>query len=188
MPTPDHRPHIEQSAELKALLAQQKPTPRWLYRLRRLTRGTLLRDTLGAFLVGLAWCALLIVLVKACTPEANAQPLDIDRLLPALVKVESNGNPRAVGDGGKALGALQIWSVVVQDVNRVHGTRYVHADAFDPAKARDICRRYLAIYCTPRRLGRAPTMEDAARIWNGGPNGHRKSATEKYWHKVAQAL
>ena len=73
-------------------------------------------------------------------------------------------------------------------MNRAHGTRYTHRDAFDPAKARDICRRYLAIYCTPKRLGRQPTMEDAARIWNGGPNGHRKSQTEKYWQKVAEAL
>jgi hypothetical protein len=31
-------------------------------------------------------------------------------------------------------------------------------------------------------------MEDAARNWNGGPNGYRKSATEKYWHKVAAVL
>jgi hypothetical protein len=128
-----------------------------------------------------------VALLAAASP-ATAQPLDIDRLIPALVKVESNGNPRAVGDKGKALGALQVWEVVVIDVNRAHGTRYTHRDAFDPANARDICRRYLAIYCTPKRLGRAPTMEDAARIWNGGPNGHRKSATEKYWHKVAKAL
>ena len=171
MPTPDHKPHSEMSAELKALLAAQRPTPRWLYRLRRWLRG------------------LFAVLVLAgAAPIAEAQPLDIDRLLPALSKVESNGNPRAVGDSGKAYGELQIWSVVVQDVNRAHGTRYTHRDAFDPAKARDICRRYLAIYATPKRLGRAPTMEDAARIWNGGPNGHRKSATEKYWHKVAKAL
>jgi soluble lytic murein transglycosylase-like protein len=128
------------------------------------------------------------VTLLAFAPIAEASTLDLDRLIPALVQVESNGNPRAVGDGGKALGALQIWSVVVVDVNRAHGTRYTHRDAFDPAKAEAICRAYLSIYATPRRLGRTPTMEDAARIWNGGPNGHRKSATEKYWQKVARVL
>jgi hypothetical protein len=128
------------------------------------------------------------VTLLAFAPIAEAAPLDLDRLIPALVQVESNGNPRAVGDNGKALGQLQIWSVVVVDVNRAKGTRYTHKDAFDPAKAEAICRAYLSIYCTPRRRGRSPTMEDAARIWNGGPNGHRKSATEKYWHKVARVL
>ena len=187
MPTPDHKPHYEQSEELKALLAQQKPTPRWLYRLKRLA-VVFDKETVLLFVSSLIWIGVLLAILASLVSSANAAPYCPDRLLPALAKVESNGNPRAVGDSGKALGELQIWSVVVQDVNRAHGTRYTHADAFDPAKARDICRRYLAIYCTPKRLGRQPTMEDAARIWNGGPNGHRKSATEKYWHKVAQAL
>jgi hypothetical protein len=187
MPTPDHRPHYEQSEELKALLAAQRPTPRWLYRLKRIA-AIFDKETVLLFVSSLVWIGVLLAILAALVSSANAAPYCPERLIPALAKVESNGNPRAVGDSGKALGELQIWSVVVQDVNRAHGTRYTHRDAFDPAKARDICRRYLAIYCTPKRLGRAPTMEDAARIWNGGPNGHKKSATEKYWHKVAQAL
>ena len=111
-----------------------------------------------------------------------------DRLIDALAVVESNNNPSAVGDGGKALGVLQVWSVVVVDVNARYGTRYTHKDAFDPAKARDICRKYLSIYATEKRLGRKPTMEDYARIWNGGPNGHTKSKTDKYWAKVQRVL
>lgn len=187
MPDPTHRPYHEQSEELRALLAAQRPTPRWLARLRRLA-ALFDREAVLLLIHSLIWLAAIIaILVTASTPARGAT-LDVDRLIPALIKVESNGNPRAIGDGGKALGELQIWSVVVQDVNRAHGTRYSHRDAFDPAKARDICRRYLAIYCTARRLGRAPTMEDAARIWNGGPNGHRKSATQKYWLKVSAAL
>ena len=170
MPDPTHMNHPQQSEELKALLAAQRPTPRWLSRLRFWLRG------------------LFAVSLLAFAPIAESAPLDLDRLIPALVQVESNGNPRAVGDGGKALGALQIWSVVVVDVNRALGTRYTHRDAFDPAKAEAICRAYLSIYATPRRLGRTPTMEDAARIWNGGPNGWKKKATDSYWHKVARAL
>jgi len=187
MPAPEHRPHYEQSEELKALLAAQRPTPRWLYRLRRLA-AIFDKETVLLLLTSLIWIVVLFCIIAAMASKAGAQPLDVDRLIPALVKVESNGNPRAVGDGGRALGALQVWSCVVADVNRAHGTRYVHADALDRAKAERICRLYLAIYCTPRRLGRQPTMEDAARIWNGGPSGHRKPATEKYWHKVAAVL
>lgn len=111
-----------------------------------------------------------------------------DRLIDALARVESNNNPDAVGDNGKAYGLLQIWAGVVTDVNRVYGTSYVHADAFDAAKARDICRKYLDHYATEKRLGRPVTDEDRARIWNGGPTGHRKSATLKYWAKVKRVL
>lgn len=161
--------HQEQSEALKKLLAEQKPTPRWLSRLRFWWRSL--------FLAGLVCLAV---------PAHAAAPSD--RLIDALVQVESNGNPRAVGDNGKALGCLQIWSVVVQDVNEVSRVKYTHADAYDPVKARAICRAYLARWCNPKRLGREPTDEDFARIWNGGPDGWRKSATIKYWHKVAAVL
>lgn len=186
MPDPSHKPMITQSDELKAILDAQKPTPRWLYRLKRAAGATW--AALQGLFGSLVLIALILVAVRACATKAAAQPLDLDRLIPALEQVESGGNPDARGDGNRAWGILQIWEVVIQDVNRVKGTSYVHADAFDPEKARAICRAYLSIYCTPRRLGRQPTMEDAARIWNGGPNGHKKPATLKYWAKVQRRL
>lgn len=182
MPDPSHMSTHEQSEALKRLLAAQRPTPRWLYRLRRVLRTAL------AIVSSIGLAILILLGVHSCATKAAAEPLDVDRLIPALVKVESAGNPRAIGDNGKAYGELQIWSVVVQDVNRRYGKAYAHRDAFCPTTAREICRLYLAMYCTPKRLGRQPTMEDAARIWNGGPNGHRKPSTFKYWQKVAAAL
>lgn len=180
MPDPSHKPMITQSAELKKLLAEQRITPRWVRAVRPF--GPLVTSVLAVILICLA--------VRACATRAAgaSEPLCVDRLIPALEHVESSGNPAAIGDGGRALGILQIWDVVIADVNRAKGTTYTHRDALDPVKARAICRAYLAIYCTPKRLGRQPTMEDAARIWNGGPNGHKKRATEKYWQKVARAL
>jgi hypothetical protein len=178
MPDPTHKPTHIQSDELKALLASQRITPRWVRACRSVA------PTVGTILAVLA----IVLGIRACAVSAAAATLDLDRLLPALEQVESSGNPAAIGDNGRALGILQIWDVVIADVNRAKGTRYTHADALDPAKARAICRAYLSIYCTPRRLGRQPTMEDAARIWNGGPNGHRKPATVKYWQKVAARL
>jgi len=118
----------------------------------------------------------------------SAEPLNVDKLIPALKQVESQNNANAIGDNGKAKGILQIWEVVVADVNRVSKVKYTHDDAFDPVKAEAICRKYLALYCTAKRLGHEPTMEDASRIWNGGPIGHKKSATNSYWKKVAKAL
>lgn len=109
-------------------------------------------------------------------------------LLAALVAVESGGNAAAVGDHGQALGLLQIHAGVVLDVNKFAGTHYVHADAFNPAAARRICSLYLEHYVTTARLGHYPTVQDYARVWNGGPQGWRRSATLGYWSRVKGKL
>lgn len=100
-------------------------------------------------------------------------------LISALIMVESGGDPALVGDGGKALGILQIHWGVVQDVNRNYGTRYRHKDVLVPVIARRICKLYLTHYA-----GAGATAEQCARIWNGGPRGYDKAATKKYWKKV----
>ena len=38
-----------------------------------------------------------------------------------------------------------------------------------------------------RRYG-AETDEQKARVWNGGPRGMSKKATERYWRKVESEL
>jgi hypothetical protein len=105
-------------------------------------------------------------------------------LLAALIAVESGGNDLAVGDNGRAIGALQIHAGVVQDVNRRFGTSYTHAGMTNRTDACQVCRLYLKAYATPQRLGRPVTAADQARIWNGGPNGYRRDATLPYLRKV----
>ncbi len=105
------------------------------------------------------------------------------RVLPAIEMVESSGRANAVGDGGKAVGILQIRPVMVEDVNRILGEdRYTLADRLDPAKSREMFRVYSDHYA---KCGDA---EKVARNWNGGPRGHRKAATLAYWRKVDQAM
>jgi len=185
MPCPTHMSHTTQSTALRKLLAAQRPTPRWYARTSLFIRST--PGALGWLLSSAAIVGACLLLVAACSSKAHGA-VPSDRLLDALVQVESNGNPAAIGDNGKAYGCLQIWAVVIADVNEVSRVKYTHADAFDPAKARAICRAYLARYATAKRLGREPTDQDFARIWNGGPNGWRKNSTIKYWHKVAAVL
>jgi len=109
-------------------------------------------------------------------------------LAAALIMVESGGNDRAIGDGGNALGALQVHREVVKDVNRVYGTRYTHRQMYDRRKAVDVMNRYLWLYAHPKRLGRRVTDEDRARIWNGGPMGWRSTATDGYAARFRRAL
>ncbi len=112
-------------------------------------------------------------------------------LLAALMAVESGANPFAVGDGGKAVGCLQIHASVVADVNRIAGPKtapYTLADRLEVMKSKQMCVIYLSYYATEARIGRPVTDEDRARIWNGGPNGWKKDATIPYWNKVKREM
>ena len=102
----------------------------------------------------------------------------------ALISIESSGNDSAVGDNGKAFGCLQLHSAYVQDASEYAKQDWKHEDAFDRETAIKITLAYMSRYATEERLGRVPTLEDLARIHNGGPNGYKKSATAKYWKKV----
>jgi len=126
---------------------------------------------------------LLIILLLTAT-AASAQVSN--RLLNAIEQVESHGNSTAIGDQGRALGSMQIWQCVVTDANRIAHTSYSHADTFDRTKARAIASIYLNYY--GRRIGHAPTDQDYARMWNGGPSGHKKTVTLGYWAKIKKEL
>jgi len=120
----------------------------------------------------------------------DIQAVNIETLLDVLQDVESNNNPTAIGDNGNAYGILQIWKTVIADVNRIYNTSYVHKDAFDPQKARDIARKYLGYYgkVYSNNEKQNPDYETLARIWNGGPRGYQKSSTDNYWGKVKSRL
>ena len=103
-------------------------------------------------------------------------------LLAALIVVESGGNDLAIGDHGRAIGALQIHAAVVADVNRIHKTRFRHADMHDRAKAVRVASLYIATYAP----GASPEVQ--ARVWNGGPRGASKAATLGYWARVKREM
>jgi len=111
-------------------------------------------------------------------------------IISALIQVESKGNDLAIGDSGKAVGCLQIWNVVIQDVNRVYHTTYKATDRTDRKKSIEICRKYLAYWGKhyEKVTGKTCTLEVLSRIWNGGPNGWKKDSTIKYWNKVKKEL
>ena len=109
-------------------------------------------------------------------------------LIIALITIESNGNNNAIGDNGEAFGCLQMHAAYVQDAAEYAGEDWVHEDAFDRQTAIEIFEAYMARYATEARLGRTPTAEDIARIHNGGPNGYKKTATDKYWNLTSSEI
>lgn len=114
------------------------------------------------------------------------------RLVRALIAHESGGDDEAVGDRGleeKAYGCLQIRQPAVDDYNRWTDTAFKAEDCLGNRKLSvEICISYIDHYATPKRIGRTPTDEDKARIWNGGPNGWKKASTVEYWRKVKTKL
>jgi hypothetical protein len=121
---------------------------------------------------------------------------NVDLILPALAKVESSNNPKAVGDGGKAIGIYQIhwayWKDATDHDKSIGGS---YRDCFDPVYAEKIVRAYLARYA-PKNA----TLEQLARIHNGGGMILKKQHSTKendkkawknttaYWNKVKKEL
>ena len=107
-----------------------------------------------------------------------------EMLLMVLIAVESNGNDFAKGDNGDAIGCLQIHKEVITDVNRIYGTTYRWPEScYIRETSKEICRMYLKHYA-PQKSG----AQILSRIWNGGPRGHKKQATLKYWERVKKEI
>ena len=114
-------------------------------------------------------------------------------LIPLLIQVESSGNVNAIGDGGKAVGCLQIHPVVVEDVNRIYQTKYTEKDRLNKAKSMSICRLYLKYYGTRYQLktGKKADIYILASMWCAGPDGYKQIKTnenvQKYIEKIKKA-
>jgi hypothetical protein len=96
-----------------------------------------------------------------------------------LMLLESNLDPSAVGDGGRAVGCLQIHPILVRDVNMIANTSFTLEDRLDPNKSKQMALIYFRHYLGPRAK-----PEEMARLWNSGPNWkNKKHLTDQYWEK-----
>jgi hypothetical protein len=63
----------------------------------------------------------------------------------ALIRIESGGDSSAVGDGGRAVGCLQMWPCAVAEANRLAGRRlWTLADRRNPQLSRAMAHVILA--------------------------------------------
>ena len=71
-------------------------------------------------------------------------------LIPLLLQVETGGcaDPNtAIGDNGNAVGCLQIWKIVVKDVNRIQKKQVFNDnDRLNREKSIEMCKIYLTHY------------------------------------------
>jgi len=149
-------------------------------RLRPRTRrgaGTLL-----AALMGIVW------LSTGGELQAGIDTWARNDILEAIRFVESSGrvNPPD-GDGGKAIGQYQIHQIYWFDANQFDKKL---GGNYQDCRKRAYAERVIAAYMR-RYAKQAWTDGDGqtiARIHNGGPKGHQKTATEGYWQRVKQRL
>jgi hypothetical protein len=104
----------------------------------------------------------------------------LHRLFAAIRQVESGGNDRAVGDGGRSVGPYQCGRAAWLD----GGGKAADWPrmAYDRAATERVMSRYWAKYG-------AVTDEAKSRCWNSGPKWKSKyHLTNNYWAKVKSAL
>jgi hypothetical protein len=118
-----------------------------------------------------------LLLLALC---ATAQAAPPDSFWRALHLVETSGRHGPIlGDGGKALGPLQIHRAYHAD-SRVPGA---YERVADLAYSKRVASAYLQRYA-PEAWARGD-VETLARVHNGGPRGASKPATLGYGRKVA---
>ena len=128
----------------------------------------------------------------------------LDDLLDAIEQIESGGDASAIGKDGE-VGSFQIKKIFVDDVTRIIKMAYPDGMRLKPSyearldrvKSRAMAYVYIWYYSwhniegmTLEKLDHL-TMKEAeymARIFNGGPTGHKKECTKAYWLKVKAEL
>ena len=130
-----------------------------------------------------------LILSLICSTHNFSQEIEICYLkgiVNNLKEVETNNNPKAIGDNGRAYGVLQIHNICIKDVNKVYGTSFSHKDAFIPHKAEVIALLYLkqGVKLFKRKYNKLPTDEEIIRMYNGSIyNGYKKRTTKRYYKK-----
>lgn len=131
-----------------------------------------------------------LILLILFSLSAHPEP-SLTKIWKRIVEIESNKDPTAIGDNGMSWGIVQIQKIAVDDVNRLYGTSYTHADAFDVECAKEIFHLYLyaGIVMFKNRYNRMPTEQEVVRMWNGGIyTGYKRKTTIKYYRKYKQLL
>ena len=107
-----------------------------------------------------------------------------ERLINAIVQVESGSNPKAVG--GNSVGILQITPICLKECNNIRiqqksPIRYILSDRYNPSKSIEMFNLIQDKYNPEHNL------ERAIRLWNGGPR-YSIRGTDRYFRKVMSHL
>lgn len=126
--------------------------------------------------------AFVLVVSLPASPTA-AERARLRPVLDAIRYVESgNRSNPPDGDDGRSIGPYQIMAGYHADGCGCGDYQSVRTQAHAEATVIGYWRRHC-----PRAMKRGE-WETLARVHNGGPVGHHKTATRKYWQKVRKAM
>ena len=111
----------------------------------------------------------------------------IDKLIDAIIHVESRDLDSAINRRTNAVGCMQIRPIMVNEVNRILRKKQIalEYDLHDRYK-RD---KSLQMFCIWKAYHhKNSNLETIARCWNGGTNGENKQATYSYWVNVKRRM
>lgn len=110
---------------------------------------------------------------------------DFERFWIILTQLESNNNPKAIGDNGLAIGIAQIHKNYFLDAQKFDKSliNNSYSDCFDPKIAKKVVKSYLSRYCKENE----DSFENWARCHNSGWNWKKKKdLTNNYWMKFSR--
>lgn len=109
-----------------------------------------------------------LLLVSCCQASPSITLEDFVKLIPKW-EVYPDSPHDVVGDNGAAYGHYQIHKVMVDDYNRITGSKASHTDVFDPAFGQRVAYAVLRHYAKHiQSTGVTPTADHMLFIWNGG--------------------
>lgn len=137
--------------------------------------------------------SILLALAILMVTQAKAQTNDTiqankwDRVMNAIIAVESKGNPKARNKKGDCVGAFQITKICVIEANEIlrkrgSAKRFKLHDRLDLEKSKEIFNLIQDKY-NPEK-----DVVKACRIWNEGPFYNKKIKTTKYVKKVLEKM
>jgi hypothetical protein len=132
------------------------------------------RDRIISFLISLA-IAIGLYMIATSSSGASAQFLD------AIERIESNGNPHAIGDNGRARGPYQFWATAWADCSRARSKQGLSVAPYWGATNRAVARSYAMTYLgmlessLTRALRRTPTHAELYAAWNMGFTAYRRT-------------
>ena len=128
----------------------------------------------------------LMAMLLAVVPPAG---VDVEPILRAIQQVETGGETdpsAATGDNGASIGPLQIQKGWWADAVKYDPTLTANGETWQNCRNLAYAKRVAIAYWSRYAPDWKP--ETLARIWNGGPKGHRKNSTKAYWLKVRKEL
>ena len=105
-----------------------------------------------------------------------------ERVMNAIIKVESGGNPKAHNPNGDCAGILQITPILVKQcniwlANQKSSKRYTMSDRYNAEKSKEM------FIMVQEHYNPEGNVEKAIRIWNGGPK-YSVAKTNTYYKRV----